>query len=366
MPTRVVVALCCLLACVAPPAEAGRSAIVVTVAVAGGACGDPLLGGTCLPWFPDVVRDPHGDADDLLMVYRWSAAHTKAPAQLRLVRSRDGGASWTPAVPFVVGAGDVDYRDPSLVVLRSGRLLLSYFVAESGSGAVVGTRVNHRDGDDVAFSAPASVRSSTLPTPATSAKIVELADGVLLVPLYGSPPGGLNQAVVVSSVDGGLTWDGTLPGRQKTIAAAAGVSYQEPALAEVVPGQVRAVVRVADGPAVQTDSYGGTYLTTWGQPWSLGVPMHGPELLPVPGTDYLPYVWSQPTTNTSRPTWIALRRGAVGWPQTPRHVLHDGAATSDTGYPSTVALDATRLVTAVYDVAREALLVLRYPVADVT
>lgn len=350
--------------------DASVEAIAETVVVAGGPCGDAVLGTTCQAYFPDVARDPYGDADDLLMVYRWAADHANKPSQLRMVRSRDGGATWLPATPFVVAGTDgLDRRDPSLTVSRGGRLLLSYFVADVATSATSGTVVSYRDADDAAFSVPAVVRSSTLPHPATSAKIVELTNGQLLIPLYGaSSAGGPTQAVVVASVDGGQTWDGTLSGRQKTIAASATESYQEPALAEVGPGHVRAVLRVesAAGPAsaVQADSYGDTYLTTWGAPWALGVPMHGPELLTVPGTDYVPYLWSQPSGTTSRPTMIAVRRGAVGWPQTPHRTLY-AATTYDTGYPSTVAVSATQFVTVVYDEARLAVLALRYLVTDV-
>jgi len=350
-------------------ASVGR-AIAETVVVAGGPCGDAALGVTCQAYFPDVAQDPHGDADDLVMVYRWAAEHANKPSQLRMVRSRDGGATWLPATPFVVAdAAGLDHRDPSLTTLRGGRLLLSYFVADAATSAASGTAVAYRDADDVAFSVPAVVYSSTLPHPATSAKIVELTNGKLLIPVYGaSAAGGPVQTAVVASVDGGLTWDGRVPGRQKTIAATASESYQEPALVEVAPGHVRAIMRVESaagtGSAVQSDSYGDTYLTTWGAPWALGVPMHGPEILAVPGTSYVPYLWSQPNGTTSRPTMVAVRRGAVDWPQTPRRTLY-AATTYDTGYPSTVAVNATQFVTVVYDEARLAVIALRYFVTDV-
>lgn len=372
MRTSVLVAvLLGLLLALAPPAGAAPAAQVV---VAGGPCGDADLGVNCQAYFPDLVRDPRGDADDLLMVYRWSSEHTRKPSQLRMMRSRDGGATWIQATPFVVAdATGVDYRDPSLTAMRGGRLLLSYFSA-TATGAVLATEVRRRDADDTAFSAPSKVWSSTLPNPVTSAKIVELTNGQLLIPLYGTPSaGGAHHAVVVASVDGGVTWDGRVTGRQKTIASGS-VWYQEPAIAEVAPGHVRALVRVAttspsvSGNAVQTDSYDNTYMNTWSTPSSLGVLMHGPELLAVPGTTYVPYLWSQPNTAsaaTNRPTAIAVRRGQVPWAGTPRHTLYNPAVTNDSGYSGTVALDASRLVTVVYDESRRAALVLRYPLSDV-
>jgi hypothetical protein len=343
--------------------------------VPGGPCGDADLGTNCQAYFPDLVRDPKGDADDLLMVYRWSSEHTRKPSQLRMMRSRDGGATWAQATPFIVAdSTGVDFRDPSLTAMRGGRLLLSYFTA-TPTGAVLATEVRRRDTDNAAFSAPSKVWSSTLPYPVTSAKIVEMTNGQLLIPLYGTPTGGgPHHAVIVASVDGGVTWDGRITGRQKTIASGS-VWYQEPAIAEIAPGHVRALVRVStssgptvSGNAVQTDSYGNTYMSTWSTPSSLGVMMHGPELLTIPGTTYVPYLWSQPNTAsspTNRPTNIAVRRGQVTWPNTPRHTLYNPGTTNDAGYPGTVALDTSRLVTVVYDEARRAALILRYPLSDV-
>jgi len=359
----------------AEPADLGPQAVVQTIAVPGGPCGDPVLGTNCQAYFPDLVEDPHGDADDLLMVYRWSSAHVHAPSQLRMMRSRDGGATWQQATPFIVAAYlDVDYRDPSLTALSNGRLLLSYFVSDGQTGAVIQTQVKRRDADNAAFSAPVQVFSSTIPRPVTSAKIVEMTNGQLLIPLYGTPSGSSHHtAVVVASVDGGVTWDGRITGRQKTIASSTSAKYQEPAIAEVAPGHVRAIIRVATATgasanAVQTDSYGNTYMTTWSAPSSLGVIMHGPEILTIPGTSYVPYLWSQPnsaTGPTNRPTRIGVRRGQVLWADTPKHTLYNPGSTHDSGYAGTVALDTSRLVTVVYDESRRAAIVLRYTVADV-
>lgn len=358
-----------------PSLEFEPAAIVETVAVAGGPCGDAALGTTCRPYFPDITHDPHGDADDLLMVYRWSSAHSQQASQLRMMRSRDGGATWQQATPFIVADLDnYDFRDPSLTTLRSGRLLLSYFVADGTTGAFVQTQVKRRDVDNAAFSAPVQVFSSNVPRPINSAKIAELSNGQLLIPLYGTPNGGSTHAsLVVASVDGGVTWDGRVTGRQKTIASSPTVSYQEPAITEIEPGHVRAVIRVstssgASTSGVQSDSYDNTYMTTWTAPTSLGVAMHGPEVEFIPGTNLVPTLWSQPNANTSptnRPTMIAIRRTNVLWADTPKRVLYNPGSNWDSGYPGTVAIDTTRLVTVVYDTDRNAALVLRYNVADV-
>ncbi|TDC48616.1 exo-alpha-sialidase [Jiangella ureilytica] len=351
------------------------ASIVQSVAVPGGPCGDPVLGTTCRAYFPDLTRDPHGDADDLLMVYRWSSAHSQQPSQLRMMRSRDGGATWQQATPFIVADfEDYDYRDPSITTLSSGRVLLSYFVADGQTGAFVQTQVKRRDADNAAFSAPVQVFSSTMPRPINSAKIAELDNGQLLIPLYGTPNGSSTHAsIVVASVDGGVTWDGRVTGRQKTIASSPAVNYQEPAITEIEPGHVRAIIRTASTSGastagVQTDSYDNTYMTTWTAPTSLGVAMHGPEVEFIPGTNLVPTLWSQPNASTSptnRPTVIALRRTNVLWADTPKHMLYNPGSNWDSGYPGTAAIGTTRLVTVVYDTDRNAAIALRYNTTDV-
>ncbi|WP_158564288.1 sialidase family protein [Jiangella anatolica] len=364
------------------PHAPAAAAIVEAVVVPGAPCGDPELGTNCQAYFPDIANDPFGDADDLLMVYRWSSAHQGVAGQLRMMRSTDGGATWAPADPFVVADYPAtDYRDPSLAVITkadgSKRLLLSYFAAFGTNFGSIQTQVKRRDTATGAFSAPVQVFSSTLPSPATSAKIIQMANGQLLIPLYGTNPStGYQDAVVVASVDDGVSWDGRLTGRQKTIAAgSAGRYFQEPAIAQIDPGDIRAVLRVSSDTspsttayAMQSESYDNTYLTTWTTPWSMGVRMHAPELFRIPGTNLIPYLWSEPnaaTSPTNRPVRITVRRTDSVWTETPRYTLYNPGSTWDAGYSGTVAIGTTRLVSVVYDEDRRAAIVLRYNVADV-
>jgi hypothetical protein len=199
------------------------------------------------------------------------------------------------------------------------------------------------------------------------------------MPVYGAPKaGGPHQSAVIASTDGGVTWDGTLTGHQKTVGSSSSIYYQEPAMTEIEPGHVRMIIRsttnsgggTVNGPGYQSDSYNNTYMNTWTAPSSLGVRIHAPELLRIPGTNLVPTIWSQPNAGpaesvTSRPTIMRMRHTDVLWNDTPSRLLYQPNSGWDAGYSSTVAIGTTKLVTVVYDTSRRGVFAVRYNVSDV-
>jgi hypothetical protein len=369
----------CLVATgVSAKADVEPQAIVETVAVAGAACGNSELGTNCQGYFPDIERDP--TSGNLLMVYRWSSAHTKKASEIRMVRSTNDGASWS-GMTVLAQATDTDYRDPSLTAIKSGphagRLLLTYYVANATTGAASAARVRYKDSGMSSFSGGTIVTSSNLTGPYTTSKVVPLANGQILMPVYGSPTdGGPQRAAVIVSVDGGVTFDGAAAGRQKTVASSSTVYFQEPAITELQPGHVEMIIRAQTKPGgvttdvagYQSDSYDNTYLTTWTAPIQRDVRMHGPELGLIPGTNLYPVLWSEPnspTNKTYRPVKIKLRHTDVLWEDTPTHTLYSPASGWDAGYSSTIALSSTQLITAVYDTSRRGVFTLKYNTTDV-
>lgn len=357
--------------------EVAPVAIVETVAVAGAACGDADLGTNCQAYFPDIVKDP--TSGDLLLVYRWSAAHSRADSVIMMKRSATG-TSWSAPTVIAKSKG-TDYRDPSISAITSGthagRLLLTYFVADSASGASGPARVRYKDPGMASFSGGTIVTSSTLNAAYTTSKAVPLTNGQVLMPVYGTPKaGGPHQSAVIASVDGGVTFDGAAVGRQKTVGTSSTIFFQEPAIAELEPGHVQMIIRTqtkpggvtTDGPGYQSDSYGNTYMSTWTTPFARDVRMHGPELIMIPGTNLYPVLWSEPnsaTGKTYRPVNMKLRRTNVLWENTTTHRLYSPASGWDAGYSSTIPLSSTQLITAVYDESRRAVLTLRYLTTDV-
>jgi hypothetical protein len=364
---------------VSATADVQPQAIVQTVAVYGAACGNSELGTDCQGYFPDIERDP--TSGDLLLVYRWSSAHTMKASEIRMVRSSDDGAHWSGATVLAQAAG-TDYRDPSLTAIKSGahagRLLLTYYVASASTGAAQAARVRYKDPGMSSFSGGTIVTSSNLTGPYTTSKVVPLANGQILMPVYGSPTsGGPQRAAVIVSVDGGVTFDGAAAGRQKTVASSSTVYFQEPAIAELQPGHIEMMIRAqtkpggvtTDVPGYQSDSYDNTYMTTWTAPGQRDVRMHGPEIGGLlAGTNLYPVLWSEPnspTDKTYRPVKIKLRHTDVLWENTPTHTLYSPTSGWDAGYSSTIALSSTQLITAVYDTSRRGVFTLKYNTTDV-
>lgn len=225
-----------------------------------------------LAHFPDIVRLTDGR---LLAAYREGTSHVSPDGRVCAVESADGGRTW--GSPWIVIDGAYDDRDPKLAQLADGSLLLSYFVIDWSTRprhTTLGTYVRRSTDGGRTWSEPAPVGTSMagpdgLPPPAvrgwaaSHGAAVELPGGDLLLPLYGKPPHhAWQQATVVRSTDGGLTW----PAEGETLVAAAdGVHFQEPTLT-VLDGQVVALIRTTLGYAFLSRS------TDGGRSWSTPAP----------------------------------------------------------------------------------------------
>src|SRR5439155_24788502 len=130
---------------------------------------------------------------DLLVVYYDSPEHVSPAGRISLVRSRDAGRTWS--APTVIVDTPLDDRDPSITVTRSGTLLVSYFV-RNDDGTSGGVFVARSDDGGNTWSRDARV-DTDLVGPATSARIVELANGDLLIPIYGGAKDGANTRASV-------------------------------------------------------------------------------------------------------------------------------------------------------------------------
>ena len=207
------------------------------------AVGEPVRIGDDAPYcaFTDVAQTPSGE---LLVVYSAGENHLDAGLCIEMRRSADQGRTWSePTVivdPIHSGHG---VRDPHLARLRDGRLVLSYFeypVKGDPTWSSVRSWVRVSDDDGCTWSEPTALAADRLPGAVTCNHAIELADGRLLISIFGGDIEDEDGEIlgVVASRDRGATWGDFVelhrePARQG----------MECELAEIADGQLVALVR---------------------------------------------------------------------------------------------------------------------------
>jgi hypothetical protein len=301
-------------------------------------------------YFPTAERLKNGD---IVVVYYDSPDHVSPAGRISMVRSSDDGRSWS--APAVVVDGPRDERDPNIVETARGTLLVSFFESDpSRSPTSQGVFVMRSSDGGKTWSPPAVV-ATTLQGAATSAKIVQLENGDLLIPIYGGR-GGSQDAVasVARSSDDGRTWS---PESEATIAATPGVSFVEPAVASLGGGRLLAMVRTEGGERNAFESYSLDGGRTWSPPARTDFVAQASDLLPIPrgpNRDLLVHAWGDVSGRfgDSRATVLQFVRfrefPGARWSGEPR-LLHQGHCWADEGYPSSVQISESRVLTVYYD-----------------
>lgn len=310
-----------------------------------------------LAHFPDAVRLADGR---LLAAYREGAGHLSADGRIVLVESADEGCTWSS--PRVVVDGPCDDRDPKIMQTRDGTVLLSYFVIDWTSApehAVLGTYVlRSRDGGRT-WSERVRVGSAMdggaeraergyLPGWAAShGAVVELPDGDLLIPLYGTlPTQRWQRATVVRSGDGGQTWSAAT---EATLAAADGMHFQEPTLTVLPDGQAVALIRTTVGFAYLSRSVDGG--RTWSPPVATDLPASSHHALSLTTGEVL--ITYGDTSRRFSPrrhtTGRLVRRPEESWDGWPDVPLYDSGH-EDQANPSSVELAPGRYLTLSFDI----------------
>lgn len=175
-------------------------------------CGGTEAGGYAA--FPDVCRTREGE---LLCAFYSGAGHVTMPSEtwprggrIMAVRSADEGRTW--GRPVVIADTPEDDRDPSLICLPDGTLLMNWFSltpADPPSARVPWAGVHlwlARSTDSGhTWSAPEELPIASEHSFACSSPVRRLPDGALLLGLYRVGEG-LAFGATVRSEDGGKTW----------------------------------------------------------------------------------------------------------------------------------------------------------------
>lgn len=312
-------------------------------------------------YFPSVVRTATGE---LIAVYRQGNGHVDSStsttnARIMLTRSTDDGQTWT--TPIVAVDTPFDDRDPMITQVSSGDLLLNYFVADWWTDPALPSRQTYvvRSADDGAtWSAPVAVGGGFGDQAApdsegyrtgsngTHGQIVELPDGDLLLPVYGSSPGHPRYSSgFVRSTDGGLTWAST-----PTIAAQdPSVDFTEGQYVSLGTGEVAALFRTNGTTAYLGRSGDGG--ATWSSPVPLGLPAYSAHLLKIAaGSVLLTYGDASGRFGPPRPTVARLIEDPGGdWNAYPDLLLYDAWLTADQANPSSVEIAPGEFLTLTYN-----------------
>ena len=160
----------------------------------------------------------------VVAVLRGGAGHIGREGRMEIVRSLDGGRAWTP--PDLLADSEDDDRNPAFGLSSQGTLILLYhrqhnYDAEGNYQG--GVRVEDRKpvalmatrsfDSGLTWEEPYPLSIDALPTGSPYGKIVTLADGTLLAPIYNSQAWAdersgqkFDSSYLVRSSDDGLTW----------------------------------------------------------------------------------------------------------------------------------------------------------------
>lgn len=300
-------------------------------------------------YFPTAHSMSNGE---IAVVYYDSPDHVSQAGRISIVRSADQGRTWS--APSVVVDGPLDERDPSIVETANGTWIVNYFASdESAVPASQGVFVVRSSDRGYTWSEPIRIDTPLIGA-GTSAKIVQLDDGDLLLPIYGSPDATDAHADIVRSSDDGRTWPRDT---EVTIAARAGVSFVEPAIASFGGGRLLAMMRTEGAERNAYESYSTDGGRTWSPPERTSLVAQASDLLPIvdaPDRLLLVHAWGDTSGRfgDSRPTVMQVTRirefpsaRSSGEPR----LLHQGHCWADEGYPSSVRLRDGRVLTIYYD-----------------
>lgn len=299
--------------------------------------------------FPDVTKLPNGK---LVAVYHSASGHVQASGDIKMVTSSDGGVNWT--APRMINDGTIpdgnfDSRDPKITALRDGTLLVSFFSTHWPDQKQHGVHVMRSSDGGATWSAAVKAGTALDDGGASHGPAVELANGEVLLPLYGHIGSEPFRATVVRSTDGGRTFAAST----ETTIGSSGAHWLEPNISALPDGSLVSLIRMSDISNVGTGiparlSRSTDNGHTWSTPQvtDIAASSHH-QLVTSSGKLLLTYGAISPAT---RPTMGQLIDNPSGsWNAIPDRRIYD-TGRGDQANPSSVEVSPGRYLTLGYDV----------------
>jgi hypothetical protein len=319
--------------------------------------------------FPSIVRRRDGElivafrrAPERRLTGAGGVSHTDANSNLVLVRSRDGGESWTKEPELIWAHAEGGSQDPCMVQLSDGSILCASYAwyqmpavkdAPAGRRAfefMGGYLVRSRDGGK-------SWQGPMLPPPVPGAEskdpfgrllpsynrgaMCQGRDGRVYWAVAHQNKWGTTSISLMISADGGTTWAYSCP-----IAEDEKVTFNETSLYETAKGDLVAFVRTAnfnDHTVVARSTDGGRSFGKWEDAGFQGHPHHAVRM--ADGRVWLVYGYRhKPYGIRARVLDAECREPG----NAEEIVLRDDGGSGDLGYPWAAVLPGGKVLTVYY------------------
>lgn len=327
----------------AAPAKDQRIATILEVKVL---CKQP---GRYIGW-PSIAQAPNGD---LLAVFSGDReAHVSPDGKTQMVRSSDGGKTWSE--PVTINDLAVDDRDAGILRTAKGTMLVSWFTGPPYGSPLEGNYVIRSSDNGKTWSQPIRTQVTTPHGP------IQLADGRLLTigqrphcshtrgsgRPYDGPPGTTAYTVSIEeSRDDGLSW--TVISTFPVPKDANMLSFDEAHMVEIEPGKLVALFRDCHAPDHLRQSESSDGGLTWSAPRVTPILGHPPHvirlvngwLLTVYGRRHVPFAECACISKDQGKTWLFDDEITLAF-----------APNGDIGYPASVQLEDGSVWTVYYQI----------------
>lgn len=296
-------------------------------------------------YFPVVATT---NSEDIIIVYRAGAGHMGLGGRLELIRSNDGGLSWSN--PVIVADSKLDDRNPSIGVTEDGIIIVAYHVNGNyrgerkydGSLRNLHTCITRSKDGGRTWEQPYKLDLNAFDGFSPYGQMARFKDGSLILPIYGSKgwmegKDDVVHSLLLKSSDKGLGWEehGII-----------GKGLNEAAILALSEEKMMAVVR-SESDNHMVVGFSQDAGRNWSSFRHLTKGHEHPACLTRLSEDFILLTYG----HRSHPFGvraIVSKDGGISWIRDKEIIIADDLRNGDCGYPSTMRLRDGRIVTAYY------------------